>query len=312
MPAQAGDPAIVRIAPLQAENAQRGPGPSFGGQTQIYVDPVSLAIIGERNRTELSDFMHQLHSSLTIGGREGRSVVGWLGFGMTLLGLTGLVLWWPRKGQWRNAFGVRRNAKGYPLYRQLHGAAGIWGWVVFVIVSFTGVAISFPASIGPAMHSMFGGGGLPPQNQHVEIMEGAPVIGANEAVAIALAERPGSRLVGLFFPAEAEDAMRATVMPLDAVKGTPAISVAINPYMSEVVSVRDPSSGGFGNAFMAWQRPLHDGQGLGPIWKFLVFASGLLPVLFTVTGTVMWWIKRRNRITMKGQKQAALQGAAAE
>jgi uncharacterized iron-regulated membrane protein len=162
------------------------------------------------------------------------------------------------------------------------------------------------------MHSMFGGGGLPPQNQHVEIMEGAPVIGANEAVAIALAERPGSRLVGLFFPAEAEDAMRATVMPLDAVKGTPAISVAINPYMSEVVSVRDPSSGGFGNAFMAWQRPLHDGQGLGPIWKFLVFASGLLPVLFTVTGTVMWWIKRRNRITMKGQKQAALQGAAAE
>jgi uncharacterized iron-regulated membrane protein len=312
MPSEAGDPAIVRLARI-TNGEQQGPGRGFAGGAQVYVDPVSLEVIGdqERNRTALSDFMHQLHGSLLIGGREGRSVVGWLGVGMTLLGITGLVLWWPKGGAWRNAFGVRRDAKGYPFHRQLHGATGIWGWVVFIIVSFSGVAISFPATIGPAMHSMLGGQPLPPVNQEIMPVEGQATIAVDEAVAIALAEQPGSRVVGVFLPGEPEGAMRVTVLATDAVKGTPATSISIDPYRGEVASVRNPQEG-LGNAFMAWQRPLHDGQGLGMIWQFLVFASGLMPVLFTITGTIMWWIKRRNKIAMRVRKQAALEGAPAE
>ncbi|MEY4879526.1 MAG: hypothetical protein RJB62_995, partial [Pseudomonadota bacterium] len=128
---------------------------------------------------------------------------------------------------------------------------------------------------------------------------------------IALAEQPGSRVVGVFMPGEPEGTMRVTVLATDAVKGTPATSISIDPYRGEVASVRNPQEG-LGNAFMAWQRPLHDGQGLGMIWQFLVFASGLMPVLFTITGTIMWWIKRRNKIAMRVRKQAALEGAPAE
>ena len=50
---------------------------------------------------------------------------------------------------------------------------------------------------------------------------------------------------------------------------------------------------------MALQRPMHDGQGnLGPIWEFLVFLSGLVPLLFVITGTIMWLKKRKQRIPM--------------
>ena len=42
----------------------------------------------------------------------------------------------------------------------------------------------------------------------------------------------------------------------------------------------------------AWQRPLHEGIGLGLVWKLLVFAAGLLPPLFVITGISMWLIKR--------------------
>lgn len=49
---------------------------------------------------------------------------------------------------------------------------------------------------------------------------------------------------------------------------------------------------------MALQRPMHDGQGLGPIWEFLVFLAGLVPLLFVVTGTIMWLKKRKRRVPM--------------
>ena len=48
---------------------------------------------------------------------------------------------------------------------------------------------------------------------------------------------------------------------------------------------------------MAWMRPVHQGL-LGPVWKFLVFLSGLAPALFVTTGIIMWWKKRQRRVPM--------------
>jgi uncharacterized iron-regulated membrane protein len=45
-------------------------------------------------------------------------------------------------------------------------------------------------------------------------------------------------------------------------------------------------------------RPVHQGSGLGVVWRFLVFLSGLVPTLFVVTGIVMWVKKRRRHVPM--------------
>ena len=158
MPLAAGDPATVRVA--------RGGG---GGErpitSQVFVDPVSLEVLGTREgiRTPVSDLMHGLHGSFSLGGRTGRPIVGWMGVGMTFLGLTGLILWWPRKGAWKNSLGVTKNARGAIWHRQLHQTVGVFGWVAFVAVSFTGVAISFPQTHTAAFQGLFGGD--PPQRR---------------------------------------------------------------------------------------------------------------------------------------------------
>ena len=84
--------------------------------------PVSLEVLGTREgvRTPVSDLMHGLHGSFSLGGRTGRPIVGWMGVGMTFLGISGLILWWPRKGAWKNSIGVRKNARGSVWHRQLH------------------------------------------------------------------------------------------------------------------------------------------------------------------------------------------------
>lgn len=318
MPAREGLPAVVRLARAPQPGGEDvrggrggpgGPGGAFGGP-QIYVDPVSLEVLGERgrNRTELSDFMHQLHGSLQIGGREGRSVVGWLGVGMTLLGLTGIVLWWPRNRRFGPAFTVKSRS-GYPLHRQLHGAVGIWGWVVYVIVCFSGVAISFPQTISAAV------GAPAPQGPFGGAVQFEPVprgerISLERSLEIAH-ERVGDvRLTAVFLPIEDDQPMRANFASSN-LRGAPQINVSIDPYRGTILMVRDPRAVA-GSMFMGWQRPLHDGQGLGFIWQALVFFSGLMPVVFMITGTAMWWIKRKRRPSEAPVSDEGLEGAPAE
>ena len=164
MPLFAGEPATVRVT---NGSGQRGP----RGTSQVFVDPVSLEVLGTREgvRTPLSDFMHSLHGNFLVGGREGRSIVGWMGVGMTFLGISGLILWWPRKGAWKNSLGVRKSARGFVWHRQLHQTVGVLGWVAFIAVSFTGVAISFPQTITAGFQGVFGGDPPQPRIASIEI-----------------------------------------------------------------------------------------------------------------------------------------------
>ena len=84
----------------------------FAGSLQILIDPVSLQVLGtQQAMTGWVRFFHDLHGHLFISGGLGRELVGWLGVGLLFLGCSGLYLWWPRPGQWKAAFMVRRKAR---------------------------------------------------------------------------------------------------------------------------------------------------------------------------------------------------------
>jgi hypothetical protein len=60
---------------------------------------------------------------------------------------------------------------------------------------------------------------------------------------------------------------------------------------------------------MAWQRPIHSGAGLGPLWHLLVGLSGLLPALFAVTGISMWLLKRKAKRRTDAARNISLMAA---
>ena len=74
--------------------------------------------------------------------------------------------------------------------------------------------------------------------------------------------------------------------------GAVSATVFVDPYSGKVLAVRDPAE-----RFQAWMRPVHQGS-LGPVWRFLVFLSGLAPALFVTTGVLMWWKKRKRHVPM--------------
>jgi uncharacterized iron-regulated membrane protein len=283
------------------------PGPQRG--TDVYVDPASAKVLDVRSApyNAFVGAMHDLHGRLLIPGREGRQVVGWLGVAMLLLGCSGIVIWWPKRGQWSVGFRVRRNARGYWLYRDLHGAVGIWGLVVFLIVSFSGVAIAFPDTVrsivtfgapqpaAPAFNLRTG--------PEIEPIEGQKPMGLDAVVALVRAQIPGADVRSISIPAKRSAALRVMI---GSIEDGPVSTAYVDPFRAKIVATRNISTGGADN-FMAWQRPLHQGSGWGALWRILVFVSGLLPSLFVTTGIVMWVKKRRARVRIVSA--AAAEGA---
>ena len=267
----------------------------------IFVDPVSGAVLGTRAiNNSFVGAVRQLHESLFLG-RSGRSVVGWLGVGMTLLGLSGLVLWWPRRGQWKYAFGVRRAAKGARFWREVHAMAGIWGFVVFIFVSITGVALGFPQTT----QALLSGGaapagppGLPPGPPPgfgavptVEAPDGASAISPDQAVALVKQAHPEANVRAITLPARPTQPIAVALAG-----GERPVTVYVDPYRGAIIPTAErprPQEGGRIN-FEA----LHGGEALGPVWQFLVFLVGFLPLLFVISGVTMWWKKRQARLPM--------------
>ena len=286
----------------------------FAGSLQVLIDPVSLQVVEtQQAMTGWLRFFHDLHGHLFIAGGLGRELVGWLGVALLVLGCSGLYLWWPRRGQWKAAFIVRRTAKGLRFNRELHGAVGIWSLMLFMLVNFTGVYLAFPQQISAAVNTVWPGRDMRAAmfQARVEPMRGVPPMGVNEAVELARSKVPDGRFLNAFLSIRPDQAMRIGLIRADHIEGAPIITVIIDPFRKSVVDVFDPRTMTTGERIVAWQRALHYGIGLGGGYKFLVFVSGVIIPVFAVTGFLMWWTKRRNRRAGERAKAAIQAGAAA-
>jgi uncharacterized iron-regulated membrane protein len=297
LPGAPGEPAAVRLSrPRGAERGAAGGSP-FAGSIQVLVDPVSLAIVESSNAaTGFLRIMHDLHGNLMIGGRDGRVVVGWLGVVMLVMSVSGLVLWWPR-GRWAGAFTVRRGARGLRLHRELHGAIGIWSLVVLVVVSFSGAYLAFPQTMGAMVTGIFPGRDLRAAAGAVRVqpIRGATPIDLEAAVALAREASGGAALRTAFLPMRSDQPIRLILARDGHSEGAPMITVFVDPWAGRVVEILDPRAFTAGETILAWQRAIHEGSGLGPVYKALVFLSGVTIPVFAVTGVMMWLIKRANR-----------------
>jgi uncharacterized iron-regulated membrane protein len=288
-PPEAGALATVRLAPARRD----APG---ADAVRVKLDPVSLEAIVEPPDSFFRQIFF-LHSTLLLKNREGRQLVGWLGVAMLFMGVSGLVNWWPRRNRWHRAFAVSRNARGFRLYRELHGAAGIWGLAVFVIVSFAGVYLAFPETVRSVVDPVFPARDL---RARVAAVGVAPVAGAEPlsvdgALDLARAGVPGTRPLSAFLPTRPDQPFRISLLSAGQERGAPTVTVLVDPWAHQVVEILDPRQFTIAERLLAWQHALHAGQALGCAWKLLVFLCGFLPLLFVVSGAAMWWLRRLRR-----------------
>ena len=295
-PANGPGPAIVELS---------APGQRFAS-AQVTVDPVSLTVLGTRQPSAAYRWVHLLHEHLLMPEFGGRTLIGFFGLGLLVLGLSGIVLWWPSVGRWQAAVTVSRRASGARLQRELHGAAGFWFSIMLVVMSLSGMSMAFPQT-ARALFALPGG---PPRGGSERGTANAAPLDVDAVLARLAQSVPGAIATDLRIPNQAGRPVMVRLERAGALEGTPPLMATIDPAGRRLITVQDPQAQGVAALTLGWLRALHQGDAFGTPWRLLVALSGVVLPLMAVTGGTLWWLKRRNRLRLSAQRQAAQRRAA--
>jgi uncharacterized iron-regulated membrane protein len=299
-PAVGTHPAVVGLG----EPGQRGP------SIAVLVDPASLAVLDTRRPSATYRWIHLLHEHLLMPQFFGRSVVGWFGVGLLLMGLSGLVLWWPTvlvPNRWRRAMTFTAKAKGARFQRELHGAFGFWFSAMMVVISLGGISLSFPQTI----RGMLGvPDGQTRRNEGAPRGDGGEALDLDAVLQRAVQAAPGVRVTDVRLSNPPGRPVNLRMEIVDALAGTPPVTATIDPAGKRVLSLQDPRTASAGILVMGWLRALHFGEAFGLPWRILIALSGFVLPTMAVTGVILWLLKRRNRLRLAGQRRTVVQGAA--
>ena len=267
-----GGPVVVAAA---AADAQPRPGPPR--RTNVYLDGATARVldVAPSNAGALR-VMHVLHGSLMVPG-VGRSIVGWVGVAMMLSAFTGLWLWWPAMGRWTRGL---RWARRRDVDANLHHQMGFWIALPLFVLSLTGAWISFPSFFG----ALIGEGGRGGQAR-MAAMRSRPVeatrLSADEALRQASGALPGAP-TRITWPTE-----KAREWSVRFSGG----EVRFEDAPTDLLSIRKGEGGGVARLM----RRVHDGTGMGLVWRVIITLGGLIPAVLAGTGVIMWWRARRWR-----------------
>jgi len=111
-------------------------------------DPYTGRDLGESvpYSVRMISWMLDLHVNL-LAGPTGRRVNGVAAILLTLLSITGAVIWWPGIKNWRRSLIINPRTNWKRMNWELHSAVGFWTFAFFFMWSFTGVYLIFPAPI---------------------------------------------------------------------------------------------------------------------------------------------------------------------
>ena len=262
----------------------------------VYVDPVSLEVLGQKEvirRGPVRDWLVATHEFLLLPGHIGLPLVGWMAVTMTFMGVTGLILWWPRPGRWLSALRVARGARGMRLQLDLHRVVGFWGLAVFLILSLSGIYLAFPRTVSTGIRLA-----LPSTHAHLDQDFGAVEriwpLSPDQALTTATKLVPNARPAMIQMPLR-DGPMVVQLETQNFWPSIPPITVTFDPSNPDYVAVDDPQRYTVGDRVLNVGYAMHFSVGMGFVWTFLVFLAGLLPLFLAVTGTTVWWMKRRVR-----------------
>jgi uncharacterized iron-regulated membrane protein len=215
----------------------------YTGQDIGRAVPIGISIVA---------WCSDLHTNL-LGGTKGRVVNGVCSIVITLLCLTGAMLWWPGIAKWRRSLMVDLRTNWKRLNWELHSAIGFWAFALVFMWAFTGIYLVFPDPFQQALNR------VAPLDFYRPLSDGS--LGAPEAakaVFVLAAEPP-------------------IYLPPPPGRPNNGKRRRFTPHYSK------------GDTVLRWIYYLHFGNFAGNKTKGVWVALGLLPAVLFLTGAIMWW-----------------------
>lgn len=271
-----------------AERADRAFAPLM-----VTVDACTLQVTSRRFWGDYPmTWLYDLHYQLLLGAR-GEVLVGIAGLLLLFSLGSGVYLWWPR-GSWRAALrpqwrrGIQRATYDW------HTRTGVYGLVLLVVLTGTGVLLALPDYANPVIHRL---SPLQPMQQAVSRwQEDQPRLPLDAALRIAEGALPQAQARWIETPSGSGGSYRVRLwQPGEPSERFPLSYVWVDPSDGRVLAIQDARARHAGNALLAWLHPLHNGEAFGLVGQWLAVAAGLLPLVLFVTGLMRWRHKARRR-----------------
>jgi uncharacterized iron-regulated membrane protein len=258
----------------------------------LLLDPVSAEMLGELPDHSFVRTLQDLHFDLLAGG-TGRVVNGLGALVLLMMCLTGLVIWWPGRSNWRRGFTVDVRRQWKRANWDLHSAVGIWTVALVAMWAVTGVYFAFPTAFRLAVNRVSPIAVVRTPQSDLSGSTQSPRPTWRALVDGARRRAPGEHVARVVLPSS--DTSPFLVM-FSRVQPTPAgtadlTSVYLDQYTGAVLSQPPATRRTFGDIVMAWVAPLHVGNFGGNAIRVAWLILGLSPPLLFVTGFVMWWTR---------------------
>jgi uncharacterized iron-regulated membrane protein len=239
---------------------------------------------------------YQVHTVL-LSGETGERVVGFTGFLILLLAISGPILWWPVGGRFRQALTVKLDADLHRGTRDLHRTAGVFAAPVLALIATTGVIMAWQPWLAPAVNLVapVASGGAP------KAAAGPCPTPAtlDQAVAAAIARRPDHVIKSVRFPGKAGAVVAVYFRTRGVADPRATDHVWVEACNATVLREKSSLTAPAGTRFFGSVFWLHTGEWLGVPGRILSLLGALTLVGLVVTGVLQWASRtakmRRNR-----------------
>lgn len=258
----------------------------------ISLDPGTARVkgslwLGDALGHELIDFHWQL-----LAGDLGATFVALLGLLLALFALSGLWLWWPRRGHVLKKAGhlrLRNRKLGAAMF-SLHGWLGVWTAVLILVFALSGTAVARPDWFGRALKDAdaFAPTGTVWQRQC------SGTVTPGEAARVLAAAHPDRQLTTFYLgaPGGLHTLLMRAPGDLNSMEGD--LVAWVHPTCPGLVHSVDMGEQSLAAKADSLMFSLHGGYSFGPVLgRILVLFAGLALAVLTVSGTITFLARRR-------------------
>lgn len=254
----------------------------------LSVNPYTGEVVKKRFWGDFAmTWIYDLHYTLLIGA-SGKLLMSIFGGFLLVSLLSGVYLWWPRPGKWWGALTIKSKASSQRFIYDLHKVSGVYGLVVMLVLTFSGICLEIPEYANPII-GFFSALEEPPKPQSQLPTVTQPIISIDTAVGIAQHIYPEAELRWIETPHDAQGSFRINLRQAgEPSRRFPKTNIWVDQYSGNILQVHNPAEFTAGDTFIHWLHPLHSGEAFDMPGRLLVLLTGLsCPILF-VTGLMRW------------------------
>ena len=267
----------------------------------VYVDSISGHIVRQENLQQAHGFLEfseSLHNQLASGAK-GATLNGLGGALLFVMSATGIVLWWPGQKNWTRALKVKWNARWARLNWDLHSAFGFWCLLFIAMWGLSGAYFIFPKPFTRALALV---SSMPHLREAASQWQpGSPVLPIDAFISTAMRIYTGDKLAYLYMDTHRPHGVVKVFLSRDPTRPLTLLedAVTLQPATAAVLSNFSSANWTIGERLSTSIYSVHFGDFGGLPTEIAWAILGLVPVLLTITGYIMWW----NRVLSKKWKR---------